>query len=75
MIDSGIYESRMAILNNEVTRIGQRSRIIGVDRRYAVLEICNVRSLSGHLSKPVEKERAMVVTGNIEFQRGSELPC
>ncbi len=75
MIDAGIDECGVTILRNEVNGVEQRSYVIGIDRRNAVFKVDDARRLVDHLRYPLKGERAMVETGNIEYQRSSEPAC
>ncbi len=75
VVRSSVYKSGVAVLDDDVARIEQRSHVIGVDRRYAVFELGDVGRLLVHEFYSDKGERAMVMTGNIEFQRGAEWPC
>ena len=75
VIDAGVDECAVAILNNQVAGIEPWPQIIGIDCRYAVFEFGDVGRLVAHEKYLSLGERAMLVTGNIECQRGSEWPC
>lgn len=75
VIDAGVDESAVAILNDQVAGIEQRPNVIGIDCRYAVFELGDMCRLVAHEKFLSPGERAMLVTGNIECQRGSEWPC
>ena len=75
VIDAGVDKSPVAVLNDQVAGIEQWPKIIGIDRRYAVFQLGDMCRLVAHDKYLSLGERAILVTRNIECQRGSEWPC